>query len=464
MAGKFGPPAMIGDFDRSQTHKQRLYDAWHETIDSYMTAVNRYRAATPAFFNPLAPPAGQIAQASPEWSGMPNMLVAMNDGDVLAAARLAETPIRWGDQDPGHPKGIAYSMARDATTRQRLDLFYRPQDEYLEWSLEKDAAGIITAINFTCEGPEYWETIGNTDRALLETLYGEISGDKDIPAADLYFSKPVEMVDGGGNVSRTFAANDYNPWNKWNLKYAIHLTHDSNSLGAEVNLGRDASYLWGKDVLKTSDPDLICCAAYGEINRNSDPTIGAKVNALVRAGNSVSLRNPVGLYIKGLDTTAFSLDGNPVANIASWFVPIRPKPADVKDMILRARFAVPDGVMHGGKKLRVGDITVDGTAIATGGQVARYITMTLYGLAVAGAPHQQPKVCQLSPCPNKGHPDYIDGVDYGTPCPDTGAAAAALVKNLHATSKAGLGSGLQEAGLAAPTVRVARRTGTIVIP
>ena len=86
--------------------------------------------------------------------------------------------------------------------------------------------------------------------------------------------------------------------------------------------------------------------------------------------------------------------------------------------------SVPDGVMHGGKKLRVGDITVDGTAIATGGQVARYITMTLYGLAVAGAPHQQPKVCQLSPCPNKDHPDYVDGVDYGTPCPDTGAAAA----------------------------------------
>jgi hypothetical protein len=108
-------------------------------------------------------------------------------------------------------------MARDATTHQRLDLLYRPQDEYLEWSLEKDAAGIITAINFTCEGPEYWETIGNTDRALLETLYGEISGDKHIPAADLYFSKPVEMVDSGGNVSRTFAANDYNPWNKWNL-------------------------------------------------------------------------------------------------------------------------------------------------------------------------------------------------------------------------------------------------------
>ena len=55
------------------------------------------------------------------------------------------------------------------------------------------------------------------------------------------------------------------------------------------------------------EPDaLICYAAYGGPNRNSDPTIGATVNALARLGAYVTLRNPVGLYMDHIDLSGWS--------------------------------------------------------------------------------------------------------------------------------------------------------------
>ena len=453
------PPARITDFDRSKV-KDSLYKQWHRNISLYMTGVSKNRPATPAFFDAVHPPAGQIAEASPEWTGLPNMLIALHDNDFIAAAKIAEVPVRWGDQDPAHPPGIAYPQVVDAQTNQRMDLYYRPQDEYLEWNVQRDEEGVITAIDFTCEGPEYWETLGNIDLDLTVTLYQEISQDNSIQKQDLVFARPVNFIDGDGNIARQYAANQYSGWNKWNMKYAIHLTHDSNSLGAEVNLGRDASYLWGSDSLKTTDPALVCCAAYGEINRNSDPTIGAKVNFQVRSGNQVSLRNPVGLYIKNLDTTAFSLDGKAVPGIEKWFVPLRPTTDKVVDMILRARFKVPSGVMRNGKQLRIGDLAVDHNTIVTGGQVAHHVNMTLYALACPGAPAQSPKRCRLSPCPNADHPDYIDGITYGSKCPTDSNSAVTILKALHEPALVGLlaAGEVETEGEFIPT-----RSGTILL-
>jgi hypothetical protein len=66
-------------------------------------------------------------------------------------------------------------------------------------------------------------------------------------------------------------AGGYNPYNKWNLARCIHLSQPNNNLTAEINLARLASLLYQAK----SDPDLICCARYGVVNRNSDPTIGS---------------------------------------------------------------------------------------------------------------------------------------------------------------------------------------------
>lgn len=38
----------------------------------------------------------------------------------------------------------------------------RLQDEYCEWSVDRNAEGKITRISVTCEGPEYWAYLAAT--------------------------------------------------------------------------------------------------------------------------------------------------------------------------------------------------------------------------------------------------------------------------------------------------------------
>jgi hypothetical protein len=48
----------------------------------------------------------------------------------------------------------------------------------------------------------------------------------------------------------------YDPWNKWNTELgAMHLTHPSNALQAEVFLAGDATVLRTKDGVVLSDAD-----------------------------------------------------------------------------------------------------------------------------------------------------------------------------------------------------------------
>jgi hypothetical protein len=89
-------------------------------------------------------------------------------------------------------------------------------------------------------------------------------------------------------------------------------------------------------------------------------------------------------------------------------------------MIVRARFRVPDGVTHGGKQLRVGDLWMHGEQVTTGGQIADAITMTLYALAIQGAPQQQRVPCGGRPCPDKAHPDFIHAIPFSSKCPNGG--------------------------------------------
>ncbi|MCZ4093452.1 hypothetical protein [Sinorhizobium psoraleae] len=89
-------------------------------------------------------------------------------------------------------------------------------------------------------------------------------------------------------------------------------------------------------------------------------------------------------------------------------------------MILRARFRVPDGVTFKGQQLRVGDLRLYGEPIVTGGQIADVITMTLYALAIAGAPEQDAIACVYSPCRDANHPDFIQAIPFGESCPPSG--------------------------------------------
>ena len=86
----------------------------------------------------------------------------------------------------------------------------------------------------------------------------------------------------------------------------MHLTHPANTLEAEINIAAQATILRARQgQVLTDQDDLIRCAGYGAPGRASDPTIGGNVNALARQGASITLTNPVGLYIDSLNTTGW---------------------------------------------------------------------------------------------------------------------------------------------------------------
>ncbi len=411
------PPANLKDFDRSAI-KDKLYQDWHSFIEYYMTLVSPSMGwpSTPAFFDPSNLPATQTpAVAAPAWTGLPGVALRLNRMDVLQAAQQVENPIAFGSSDPLLENFPAFLDAQNQVVQ---GLQYRPQDEYLEWVSVKDADGVISEVIFTCEGPEYWQTIAE-DPDLLLALYQEMLSNSQITKQDLLFSQDVWL---GGKQSPNQPpdgmAGGYNPYNKWNMAGCVHLTQPNNNLGAEINLARLASLLYQAK----SDPDLICCAQYGVVNRNSDPTIGSAVNAQVVAGKQVSLRNPVGLYMASIDSSQFTMpNGDPIADFNQYFVPLRQSPDG--QMIVRARFQVPAGVTANGKQVRVGDLLVNGQPLVTGGQVANAITMQLFALTLPGAPSQTPNACQGHPCPDPNHPGFILDTPISQSCPTTAGQA-----------------------------------------
>jgi hypothetical protein len=414
MATTHLPPAGIKDFDRSPTASD-LYQHWHELISGLMATSPDF----PAWYDSTNPPvAGTSATVAPPWQGLPRTAMLLNNNDVLAAAKAVENSVQFGT-------GVDALLINqppflNAAGQVVPGLRYRPQDEYLEWVTKIDPDGVLREIWFTCEGPEYWQFIADRDRDLLLTLYAEILGvaKTSIDPSKLYFSETVTHVEPfAQGKTLTFKKDSYNPYNEYNISGAVHLTQGANSLGAEISLAMAGSLIYGSPP-KTSDPALICCAAYGEPNRFSDPTIGKEVNDLARSGHFVTLRDPIGLYIASINGANFTdWNGNSLTNFSTYFVPMRK--SDDGSMILRGVFKVPNGVMKNGVQARVGDLSYLGQPITTGGQVAHAITMHLFGQALQGAPKQSAQKCVGHPCNDANNPGFIILTDINKPCGGT---------------------------------------------
>ena len=176
------------------------------------------------------------------------------------------------------------------------------------------------------------------------------------------------------------AAGVYRPLNKWNTGSGVmHLIQPNNTLGAEVNIGAFATIKRKHaDGSPITDPDeLIRCAQFGAPGRASDPHIGDIVNGLARQGFSITIKNPIGLYINKIDLTGFKKpDGTPIT--PAYFKITRGSAGQG----LRAIFEVPPGETSGGHPFKVSDITIGGVKIAFGGHIAKRISVKLTGVAV----------------------------------------------------------------------------------
>jgi hypothetical protein len=399
----FSAPAQVDDFTRS-SKADELAAGWDAIIDHWLTrAVD---VTDGRFYNPRqqGAPAGGT-EAPIVWDAFPLVIKRWFESEVGGDAKRyrAADALR-----PLRPRGRRLRAVRNEVLEEELEVFHRQQDEYCEWFIER-SDGAITGLQFTSEGPEYWRflvsgtasffeegdaradiTAGDPDLAVA--LYREhVSAD--VQLEDLLWPHDVAAWTGAGWSYYAFAG-EYNPYNRWNTTAgAMHLTHPSNTLQAEVRLAADATI---QRPAAASARSLVCCAGYGDVNRSSDPLIGLAVNQAVAGGNSVTLADPIGLYIAELNQAALSVPD-------AWRAT---RGSQANGRILRARIDVPP------EGLEVG-----GVPLTHGGQVAEHIQMVLTGL-VTSAPGSPPTVraCEATCCTNPDRTDFRLVVGIGEDC------------------------------------------------
>lgn len=180
----------------------------------------------------------------------------------------------------------------------------------------------------------------------------------------------------------------------------MHLTHPTNTLGAEVNLAKDASKVRDCDALPPPTPAepsaevrRIACAQYGGINRSSDPLIGLGVGDTVNTGLKLSLTDPVGLYIARCDLS--SLKGPNGETVADAMTVVRGQDDTNEPRMVRVRIEAPAAA-----GFKLGDCTFTNRPLRRGGQVARLITMTLYVQTYTDAADKTSASCEGMACRN----------------------------------------------------------------
>jgi hypothetical protein len=242
------------------------------------------------------------------------------------------------------------------------------QDEYCEWSVERDDDGKVVRITFTSEVREYWEHMAKRDKNRVIGLYREFVN-PNVGEADLFHG------------DRYLPKNDHNNSTAGRL---AHLIQGNNNLLAAVDLVARATILRenanGEPV--THKQALVTCARLGDPFRNSDPNIAAAVNDAARAGAEVALADPPGLYLDGIETAGFRTpDGTDAATF--WTIE-----RGTPEHTVRASFAIPEGLDY-----KVGDIELNGRKIRFGAQLADRVRVRV-GVIVKPAGHQpQPRPC-----------------------------------------------------------------------
>jgi hypothetical protein len=295
-------------------------------------------------------------------------------------------------------------------------------------------SGKITRIDFTCENPEYWNTLWMIDPQKVADLYSSTlswdapSGQQvTVLVTDLYLTDPAT-----GNVVTDPSTNRpaYNPLNKWNSGPvavrgtsansggAMHLTSTPNTLQTEMQLAGGATILrtCGNSVPQI----LICCAQYGQAYRNSDPHIGLSVNQVVGGQltgtpSLAALANPSGLYIQVPDLSTFTLPSDPnlpqgasandcwqiVRGSALLTDPVTGQPfggTSGGNFVMHAVFQIPSTWITAGVSFTIGDIKdQNGQPIQWGGQVVANMNIGIWArpLPVSAAPAAE--ACVLPP-------------------------------------------------------------------
>jgi len=381
---RFDPPAHLPDFYQLPG----LAEEWHRAMSNWFDfAIGNERGILPAdatvqFFNPSKfDPGTPVVEQAITWNAFPKELLRRYGRDRA----LREADALW-------PLSRYSPSFQGPIFDQTL---YRPLNEYCEWHvLRNPQDGRINKVTFTSEPPEYWQALyggtyifddgehtfsGSPERVL--ELYRELVS-VDVAPDDLIAHQDIGPTSAGDLLVRK---GQYNPYNKWNTTHGIvHLCAPPNTLVAEIQLGADGTVIRRNDggrIVVEPDP-LICCARYGGPDRNSDPTIGAAINALARLGAYITLRNPVGLYMDHIDLSGWSAPAG--VDLDSCVKIARGSPGLIERLVVE----LPEASGYS-----VGDLTIGGVPVSYGGQIAECITVKLVGVAVLAGIKGTPVGC-----------------------------------------------------------------------
>jgi len=391
---QFAPPAKQLDFPKDSSKQSALNAQWNLNLTGFTeqgivgdpwNSTNNANASN--YINPVEnPPPASSTVTSITWAAFPGR-IGYYFPKLTAAQQLQLA-------DTGYlPDGSSFpNITTDPCSGAAINLPYGPygprgwQDEYCEWSVTRNSSGNIVRVDFTCENPEYFNSLWLIDPQRVVELYQTALNNAAIPLTDLY------LYDKAGNaiIDPSTGRPAYNPLNKWNagttstagVGGAMHLTSTPNTLQTEIGLASASTTQ--RNISNPNDPNaLICCAQYGQPHRNSDPHIGYSSNKLVALGNAVTLTNPPGLYIQTPDFSSYvTPDGS---DPSSYWQIVRGSSTLKGDdgnalpgnFILHAVYEVPTS-----KGFTVSDIKINSNPIQWGGQIAQTFLMQIVATAV----------------------------------------------------------------------------------
>lgn len=315
LIARFDTPASVRDLPAGSP----FYDDWHAWLASRLTTAAGTGTATGEFYDASEVDVNVLAERSLVWMAFPRQVLVAHRDDRTATFVDADGDV----------------AARD------------PQNEYCEWHVTRNAAGKITKVVFVTESPEYWQRLWDADRATVVNLYKTLV-DPAVTEADLRVGGPGSGYD------------KFNPFNT--TSGIVHLIQNINTLSAALGLTQGSIDTGSaRDGYETPPPGL---------RTSVDPRVIFDIGALARTGLSLTLRDPIGLYITGYDDTGWTKpNGSPVGDY--WHV-VRGAPGQ----ILRLEYRVPSSA-----GFVVGDIRIGGRRIEWGGQIAEHVTCTVGGVA-----------------------------------------------------------------------------------
>ena len=307
---RFDTPGSLRDLPAGHP----FYAAWHNAVDALLEPSVTTGSPRGEFFDPSDSNLDVAGVRRLTWMGFPRAFMTVDSRD---------------DRD------AAFAACEDRDV----------QEEYLEWRATKRADGKITKVVLVTETPEYWRELARADRARVFALYRELLGPG--VAESQVFSGP-----GGA----------YNPLNEWNTTRGIvHYIQRINTLTAAVGLAKGS--------VSTGSAQDNFDVPPGP-KTSADPRVGLDIGVLARRGLSVTLSEPIGLYMVDWDDTGWTKpNGRPVGN---YWNPRR----GVAGAALRLEYEVPAS-----QGFVVGDIKIGGRPIESGGQIAEHVTVMIGGVA-----------------------------------------------------------------------------------